>query len=95
MKATSHNLHYRGFELGYSYQEPGGRPAWHAAWRSTCLPAEGQRERNGGWQISSVLAHGEIDTIRLARECIDYAYLVEAEEALLGRKLKLSELPKP
>jgi hypothetical protein len=95
VKVTPHKLGYRGFELGFSYQEPGGRPTWHAAWRSTSLPAEGQRDRDGGWQVSNVLADGEVDTIRLARECIDYAYLVEAEEALLGRKLKISELPKP
>lgn len=95
MRVTPHNLNYRGFELGFSYQEPGGRPSWHAAWRSMTLPARGQRYQDGGWNIAHVLARDEIDTIRLARECIDYDYLVEAEEALEGRRLEIHELPKP
>lgn len=90
LKVTSHKLHYRGFELGYSFQTPGGEPRWYAAWRSSVQTL--QRAQSDGWVVSNVLANDEVDTIRLARECIDFNCAVESEEFLKERSLTNEEL---
>lgn len=96
MNIISHNMKYRGFELGYSYQTPGNRPTWYAAWKTSVPSGQHGEQRagreNNGWYVVHVLAKDLIDTIRLARECIDFNCAVEAEELVKGSELTSQEM---
>lgn len=82
-----HNLIYRGHELGYFrtmfyHNKLGFTPVW-----------KGVTTDNVWYECSSNTDTVE-DTIRLAKECIDYNVIVYGMEKILGRKLKWDELPK-
>lgn len=79
MRVNSINTRYRGFDLGFSLGMYGYLPAWRSSFDTD-------------WHVSSMYAKDRDDVQRLAQDCIDYKYRVEASETERGRKLTFEEM---
>jgi hypothetical protein len=72
---------YRGFHIGYAV----GLHGYLAAWRSSL---------EDHWHEGCLYVDAVNEIEKLAHECIDFNYRVEAEEAAIERKLTANEVGK-
>ena len=79
LRVTPLDCTYRGHRIGYIT----GRYGYLAAWRSSF---------DSGWKEGCIYVDSVAEIEQLAKECIDFRYLLEAREAEFGRRLTMDEL---
>jgi hypothetical protein len=95
---------YRGFQLGYfddsrwtkvTTNDPLlGTPTIEFNYRPAWKWPEAYGAYGGRWEEGSLLLDKLEDVIPCAKDCIDYRLVVDTMERVLGRKLRIDELPK-